>query len=162
MSSYASLQSLNTDYKRCTESTWIRLQEQLQELSFQQRYHTFLSAFLLGCLLWQTGNQRLAYKLVDLVRVFTPVVTFWLVKSIQHPMRSFYFVVLEANKTDHGVLFVFNLLEVTCAFDNMLPRSVIQFFSCFCLYQRPTQFFSPIAKVGASIFNYNPMMAVGT
>ena len=47
------------------QSTLNQLQEQLQELDFQQRYHIFLSAFLLGCLLWETGNQRLKYKLVD-------------------------------------------------------------------------------------------------
>ena len=36
------------------QSAWNQLQEQLQELSFQERYCAFLSDLPLDCLLWQT------------------------------------------------------------------------------------------------------------
>ena len=39
--------------------------QHLPEHSFQGRYDTSLSAMPLGKTLWQTGNQRLTYKLAD-------------------------------------------------------------------------------------------------
>ena len=74
-SSYASLQSLKKIMSKVLKQSMLnQLQEQLQELSFQQRYHTFLSAFPLGRLLWKTGSQRLKYKLVDKV---VPISLWW-------------------------------------------------------------------------------------
>ena len=43
------------------QSTWNQLQEQLQELSFQERYHTFLLDLPLDRLLWQTKGCQAWY-----------------------------------------------------------------------------------------------------
>ena len=51
--------------KELKQATRNQLQEQLQYLSFQERYHKFLSSFLLDRLLWQTGNQLQKYNIRD-------------------------------------------------------------------------------------------------
>ena len=43
------------------QSTWNQLQEQLQELSFQERFHSLLPGLPLDRLLWQTKGCRARY-----------------------------------------------------------------------------------------------------
>ena len=52
----------NKELKQATQN---QLQEQLQFLSFQERYNKLLSTFLLDRLLWQTGNQLQKYNIRD-------------------------------------------------------------------------------------------------